>query len=76
MRPVLAALALVLSVTFVAGCPSMGMASAKGAAATAKADAKKDCAACEKMCAVAGDAEKNPGAVESCKADCKKSCTP
>ena len=38
--------------------------------------AKKDCAACEKMCTVAADAEKNPDAVTSCKADCKKSCQP
>ena len=37
--------------------------------------AKKDCAACEKMCAVAGDAEGNPDAVAACKADCKKTCT-
>ncbi|MCC7074130.1 MAG: hypothetical protein IT383_22665 [Deltaproteobacteria bacterium] len=37
--------------------------------------AKKDCAACEKMCAVAGDAEGNPDAVAACKADCKKSCS-
>ena len=42
----------------------------------AAAPTKKDCAACEKMCAVAGDAEKNPDAVAKCKTDCKKSCTP
>ena len=76
MRPVLAALGLACSVTFVAGCAGMSLGSARGAAAHAKASAKKDCAACEKMCAVAGDAEKNSAAVESCKADCKKSCTP
>lgn len=35
---------------------------------------KKDCAACEKMCAVAGDAENNPDAIAQCKADCKKTC--
>jgi len=70
MRALIVAFALVAS----AGCPSMG-AQAKAASASA-ASAKKDCAACEKMCSVAADAEKNPGAVESCKADCKKSCTP
>lgn len=42
----------------------------------ADTQAKKDCAACEKMCAVAGDAEGNPDAVAACKADCKKTCTP
>lgn len=36
---------------------------------------QKDCAACEKMCAVAGDAEGNPDAVAACKADCKKTCS-
>lgn len=44
-----------------------GTSSATGATA-------KDCAACEKMCAVAGDVEKKAAAVDQCKADCKKSC--
>ncbi len=70
LRVTFAALALA-SIT---GCAGMG--SAKAAGATAAAAKKKDCAACEKMCAVAGDAEKNPGAVTQCKADCKKTCTP
>lgn len=34
----------------------------------------KDCKSCERMCEVAGDAQKNPGAIESCKQDCQKKC--
>ena len=51
----------------------MNLGRVKGSGA-GPAAAKKDCAACEKMCAVAGDAEKNPDGVAQCKADCKKSC--
>ena len=54
------------------GCGMLRTGSAKNTAGTS---AKKDCAACEKMCAVAGDAEKNPAGIEACKADCKKTCT-
>jgi hypothetical protein len=36
---------------------------------------KKDCAACEKMCKVAGESEKNAGGVEDCIKDCKKDCS-
>ena len=57
------------------GCTRAQMNSLRGAAGGGNTAAKKDCAACEKMCAVAADAEKNPDAVAACKADCKKSCT-
>lgn len=45
-----------------------------GATRPSNAKAKKDCAACARMCEVAGDAEKSPAAVESCKEDCKRTC--
>lgn len=63
-----------LALTLLVGALGCGMKVGKlrtGADTTAK----KDCAACEKMCAVAGDAENNPDAVTQCKADCKKTCT-
>lgn len=69
------ALSLVLAATALAWLVGCGMNIGRLRTSGAKASAsKKDCAACEKMCAVAGDAEKNPDAVESCKADCHKSC--
>jgi hypothetical protein len=64
------ALAGVVAVT---GCTKAQLNQIRGANAGGTA-AKKDCAACEKMCAVAGDAEKNPAGVDACKADCKKNC--
>lgn len=69
------ALALALIATFVTvlGCGNVSLARSRGASAGAAAS-KKDCAACEKMCAVAGDAENKPEAVEACKDDCKKNC--
>jgi hypothetical protein len=36
------------------------------------ARSQKDIAACEKMCEVAGDAEKKSHAVSSCKKDCRR----
>jgi hypothetical protein len=69
MRSVVAAVFVAVLAT---ACGSMLQAKNVSPAAAAK----KDCAACEKMCSVAADAEKNPGAVDSCKADCKKTCTP
>lgn len=72
------ALSLALAATVLAsllGCGvSLGRLRTKGTKGAAAASTKKDCAACEKMCAVAGDAEKNPEAVDACKADCRKSC--
>lgn len=68
MRSLLA-LALLLAAV---GCGNMKVGKLRTGADTA---AKKDCAACEKMCAVAGDAENNPDAVAKCKADCKKTCS-
>ena len=40
----------------------------------ANASSQKECAACAKMCEVAGDAEKNAAAVADCQADCQKKC--
>ena len=42
--------------------------------ASASSAAKKDCAACAKMCSVAADAEKNPDALKKCQDDCAKTC--
>ena len=57
MRTLLAVVALAAAVT---AC-GMNMNQLKGA--TAAPATKKDCAACEKMCSVAADAEKNPDAL-------------
>ncbi len=68
----LATFALV-GVVGVTGCTKSQLAGIRGANGGGTA-AKKDCAACEKMCSVAGDAEKNPAGVQACKDDCKKTC--
>jgi hypothetical protein len=68
--------AALFAATFLAssmGCQMLNKAT--GASKAGAAAAKKDCKACEKMCAVAGDAENNPAGVEACKADCHKSCS-
>jgi hypothetical protein len=66
-----AALVLSAFVAVGAGCQTarslLGGASARPAAARSQ----KDIAACEKMCEVAGDAEKNSSAVSACKKDCR-----
>lgn len=66
-----AAVALSAFVALGMGCQTarsiLGSASARPAAARSQ----KDIAACEKMCEVAGDAEKNASAVTSCKKDCR-----
>ena len=72
---VLASLSLAATLAL-GGCTAANIKQLQSAAAGAGTQAKKDCAACEKMCAVAGDAEKKPEAVAACKADCKKTCTP
>ena len=66
-------LALVTTALVALGCSNMNLGRLRGAS-TAAAAGKKDCAACEKMCAVAGDAEKRPEAVQACKDDCQKTC--
>lgn len=68
-----ASLALV-GVVSVTGCTKAQLNQIRGATAGANTAAKKDCAACEKMCSVAGDAEKNPAGVAACKEDCQKTC--
>jgi hypothetical protein len=64
--------ALVLS-AFVAlgtGCQT-ARSLLSGANARPAARSQKDIAACEKMCEVAGDAEKNASAVTACQKDCR-----
>lgn len=70
MRTMLALSLLVLAL----GCGVKVGKLRTGADSAAKGAATKDCAACEKMCAVAGDAENNPDAIAACKAECKKTC--
>lgn len=67
------ALVLIATAVLSLGCTATNLARLRGLSTPAAAN-KKDCAACEKMCAVAGDAEKKPEAVRACKADCKKTC--
>jgi hypothetical protein len=54
------------------GCAGLRQLTSTSLRPKAAAKSAKDVAACEKMCEVAGDAEKNPGAVERCKADCRE----
>jgi hypothetical protein len=68
------ALPSLLAATVLASLMGCGLQLGRVKTSNAAAAGKKDCAACEKMCAVAGDAENNPAAVEACKADCRKSC--
>ena len=65
---------LVCTLGATVGCAGLSKAAAAAAhnANGNKATAKsaKDVAACEKMCAVAGDAEDNKAAVEKCQKKC------
>jgi hypothetical protein len=53
------------------GCTSMKGLTGRRTTEKATAKSQKDIAACEKMCAVAGDAEGNAAAVTACKKDCR-----
>jgi hypothetical protein len=55
----------------------LGLGACSGIRAQAKASGggSKDCKSCERMCEVAGDAQKNPDAIDKCKADCAKKCS-
>lgn len=65
-----AAIALCAFVALGAGCQT-ARSLLGGANARPAARSQKDIAACEKMCEVAGDAEKNASAVTACKKDCR-----
>ncbi len=68
-RSALVGAAAVLAFTL--GCAGLTKAAAGGGRASAKSEkSSKDIAACEKMCAVAGDAEDNKAAVEKCQKKC------
>jgi hypothetical protein len=67
--------AAVFTAALLASSMGCGLLGKVGRSNTGAAAAKKDCAACEKMCSVAGDAEKNAAGVEACKEDCRKTCT-
>ena len=58
-----------LGLSFVMGCSTLR--SVAGASPKATAKSAKEVAACEKMCAVAGDAEDNSAAVANCKKKCQ-----
>jgi hypothetical protein len=68
-------LSLVLVATALASLLGCGVNLGRIRTSGAGTAAKKDCAACDKMCSVAADAEKNPDALAACKADCKKTCS-
>ena len=64
-----------LGLSFVMGCSTLRSVAGSSSGArhnNATAKSAKEVAACEKMCSVAGDAEDNKAAVESCKAKCHK----
>lgn len=63
-----------LALVGVMGCTKAQIRQLNNANNNANSAARKDCAACEKMCTVAGDAESNPDGVAACKADCQKTC--
>lgn len=69
-----ALIAAAFALSLVGGCANLTKVArdinAADKKAAAKAD-KKDQAACEKMCAVAGDAEDNKAAVENCQKKCR-----
>lgn len=70
-RP-LAWLLVLLTATLLAVSACSGVrAQARGSGGSGS----KDCKSCERMCEVAGDAQKNPGAIEQCKSDCQKKCS-
>lgn len=68
LRPAVLLSALVLAATV--GCAGLKVPSGGGGGGKASAKSAKDVAACEKMCAVAGDAEDNKAAVEKCQKKC------
>jgi hypothetical protein len=63
--------ALVVCVTLGTGC-QVARALLTTSDARPAARNQKDIAACEKMCEVAGDAEKKDHAVAACKKDCRR----
>jgi hypothetical protein len=76
LRAAVVCVALVLGVSACGAGASLGKINTPLSQTSAKSAAnKKDCAACEKMCKVAGDSEKNKGGVDDCVKDCKKDCS-
>lgn len=68
-RPLAVLLALMTVLLLAAaGCSGLRAQARSGASGS------KDCKSCERMCEVAGESQKNPGAVDKCKADCAKKC--
>jgi hypothetical protein len=51
-----------------------GCTALSGQARSSGSQSARDCAACNRMCEVAGDARENPAAVKRCQADCQKKC--
>lgn len=74
MRRVFALVVVATLAATLSGCAKLGQIRLASPSSSEARATKKDCAACEKMCAVAGDAEDNADAVAECKADCRKSC--
>ena len=74
MRRLISVFVVACAVVRVMGCTNAQLKQIRGATSNGNAAATTDCAACEKMCTVAGDAEKNPEGVQACKDDCQKTC--
>jgi hypothetical protein len=69
MRIRFAALVVLLAVSSTTGCARLMSAQSR----PTNQKAKKDCAACARMCEVAGEGE-GKGGVDACKADCAATC--
>ncbi len=63
------AIAALLAVTM--GCSTVRSLVGSSTGGKAAAKSQKDIAACEKMCELAGNADKNKAAVTSCQKDCR-----
>jgi hypothetical protein len=63
------AVAALFAVTM--GCSTVRSLVGNSTGGKAAAKSQKDIAACEKMCELAGDADKNKAAVTACQKDCR-----
>ena len=51
-----------------------GCITAQAASSGPAARAAKDCATCERMCELGGDAQNDRNRILACKADCQRNC--
>lgn len=67
----LAALTLCAVAVFSSGCTTAKSLLGRSSAKSSSTRSQKDIVACEKMCEMAGDSEKNSRAVSNCQKDCR-----